>query len=417
MASGQTLLRRPLHLLVVSNTHLSTHVYGADRDWVNLLNALGPECVRVTWAGVGGAEMLRQYLDERLGARVLDLGFYPFDELFHEQMYRRRTLLNWAGIVRAYVGGLRRPLKLLSRALDGDTPDVVITNTSVVLIGAAYALRHRLPHVWSVKEFLDPTVPACRNFARLIELLSDAVVVPSEAMGKAFSPRVCVLHDGSDLAAIREGVRVERAMVLESLGLPVEQAVVAQVGGITRAKGQHVTAEAFALLAKEGRRPCSLLFLGSATPEQKNELRAALSRAPAEWQASLRFTEFGPGDFSPLAAADVVVHPSVLPDPYPNAVREALILGKPVVGTRTGGIPQLVADGETGLLIEPDDAAALAAALANLLDAPEQRARMSEAALRFADEHLDVKACKQAFRDLLFEVAGRGRRAFDKFAK
>jgi glycosyltransferase involved in cell wall biosynthesis len=371
---------------------------------VNLLNALGPERVRVTWAGVSGAQTLRRYLDGRLDTRILDLDFYPFDELFHDQMYRRRTLLNWAGIVRAYIKGLRHPLRLLSRALSEDAPDVVISNTSVVLVGAAYALRRRLPHVWCIKEFLDPSVAACRNYAWLIERLSDAVVVPSEAMAKVFSPRVRVLHDGSDLAAIRAGVHVERAQVLESLGLPVEQTVVAQVGTVSRAKGQHVTAEAFALMAKEGRRPCSLLFLGSVTPEQKDELRAALADAPAEWQACVRFAEFGPGDFSPLAAADVVVHPSVLPDPYPNAVREALILGKPVVGTRAGGIPQLIADGETGLLVEPDNASALAAALESLLDAPERRAQMGEAALRFAAERLDVNVCKQAFYDLLFEV-------------
>ena len=411
MTSGQVSLGRPLHLLVVSNTDVATHIYGADRDWVNLLNALGPERVRVTWAGLSGAEMLRRYLDARLGARFIDLGFTPFAELFHEQMYRRRTLVNWAGIVRAYVAGLRRPLKLLHDALAADPPDVVVTNTSVVLAGAAYALRRRLPHVWCVKEFLDPQVRACRGYARLIERLSDAVVVPSEAMAGAFSGRVSVLHDGSDLAAIRAGVRADRAQVLQSLGLPADRPVVAQVGAVSRAKGQHITAEAFALLAKEGRGPYSLLFLGVATPRQQEELRAALAGVPAEWQAGIRFAEFGPGDFSLLASADVVAHPSVLPDPYPNAVREALILGKPVVGSHVGGIPQLVADGETGLLVEPGDAPALAASLKSLLDSPERRARMGEAALRFAVEHLEVHACKRAFYDLLVGVLRRRRRA------
>ncbi len=410
MTSGRVSLGRPLHLLVVSNTEAATHIYGADRDWVNLLNAFGPERVRVTWAGIGGTEALRGYLDSRLDVRFVDLGFTPFAELFHDQMYRRRTLVNWAGLARGYVAGLRRPLKLLHEALAADPPDVVVTNTSVVLAGAAYALRRRLPHVWCVKEFLDPQVRACRNYARLIERLSDAVVVPSEAMAEAFGGRgrsVRVLHDGSDLATIRAGVRADRAEVLRSLGLPEDRPVVAQVGAISRAKGQHVTAEAFALLAKEGRGPYSLLFLGVATPRQKEELRAALAGAPAEWRDAVRFAEFGPGDFSLLASADVVAHPSVLPDPYPNAVREALILGKPVVGARAGGIPQLVADGETGLLVTPGDATALAASLQSLLDSPERRARMSEAALRFAAEHLEVHACKRAFDDLLEEVLRR----------
>jgi glycosyltransferase involved in cell wall biosynthesis len=189
--------------------------------------------------------------------------------------------------------------------------------------------------------------------------------------------------------------------------------VVAQVGTISHLKGQHITAKAFALLAAEGRDPCSLLFLGMAEPEEKNELLAALAGAGAGWRESVRFAEFGPGDYTYLAAADVVVHPSVLPDSYPNAVREAMVLGKPVIGTRVGGIPRLVADGETGLLVEPDDAPALAGALKSLLDSPERRARMGEAALRFAAEKLDVHACKQAFYDILVGALRRGR-AFDK---
>jgi glycosyltransferase involved in cell wall biosynthesis len=411
--AGVAAQTRPLHLLIVSNTHDSTHVYGADRDWVNLLNALGPERVRVTWAGVSGAELLRRYLDARLDVRVVNLDFYPFYELLRDHMYRRRTLLNWAGIAKVYLQGLRRPLKQLGDALADDPPDVVVTGTSIVLVGAAYALRRRLPHVWSVKEFLDPAVPACRNYARLIEKLSDAVIVPSEAIAKVFSARAHVLPDGSDLVAIRSGVRADRARALESLGLPAGQLVVAQVGTISHLKGQHITAKAFALLAAEGRDPCSLLFLGMAEPEEKNELLAALAGAGAGWRESVRFAEFGPGDYTYLAAADVVVHPSVLPDSYPNAVREAMVLGKPVIGTRVGGIPRLVADGETGLLVEPDDAPALAGALKNLLDSPERRARMGEAALRFAAEKLDVHACKQAFYDILVGALRRGR-AFDK---
>jgi hypothetical protein len=42
----------PLHLLIITNTEKGTHIQGADRDWVNLLNAQGAECVRVSWAGI-----------------------------------------------------------------------------------------------------------------------------------------------------------------------------------------------------------------------------------------------------------------------------------------------------------------------------------------------------------------------------
>ena len=60
MPNGPSIAGRPLHLLICSNTVELTYVAGADRDWVNLLNALGPSCVRVTWAGIEGTKYLRK---------------------------------------------------------------------------------------------------------------------------------------------------------------------------------------------------------------------------------------------------------------------------------------------------------------------------------------------------------------------
>lgn len=396
---------RPLHLLIVSNTEGTATISGADRDWVNILNALGPERVRVTWVGISNTESLRAHLARQLYVRFVNLHFEPFYELFHQSMYRRRSAREWPRIIAGSVKRLRRPLKLLRQAIRSDPPDIVVTNTSVVLVGTAFARRARLPHVWCVKEFLDPAVAACRRFAWFIERLSDVVIVPSAAMAGVFSERVRVLPDGNDLALTRSRAAVSsRAELLRSLRLPPEQLVIAQTGVLSWAKGQRVTARACVQLASEVQRPCSLLFLGSATRAEQEELRAILSGAPQDWQSSVRFVEYSAGDFSYLAAADVVVHPSVLPDPYPNAVREALILGKPVVGSRGGGIPELITDGLTGILVEPDDPAMLASALRKLIESSAERERIGSAARRFAETTLDINVRTEAFFQVLLSV-------------
>ena len=145
----------------------------------------------------------------------------------------------------------------------------------------------------------------------------------------------------------------------------------------------------------------SLLFLGAGKQEDKEALRHAL---PDDWQQSVRFIEFEPGDFSYLAAADIIVHPSTIPDPYPNAVREAMILGKPVIGSRSGGIPELVVDEVTGILVEPNDKPALAQALGRLIESPEMRAQMGAAGRQKASNQFDANVCKNAFEDLLLEL-------------
>ncbi len=76
--------------------------------------------------------------------------------------------------------------------------------------------------------------------------------------------------------------------------------------------------------------------------------------------------------------------PSVWPEPCPTVVMEAMAMGKPVIGSRIGGLPDLIVDGETGLLVQPGDVEALRAAIVRLLTDVDGRERMSRAALQHA---------------------------------
>src|SRR5262249_8728701 len=79
-------------------------------------------------------------------------------------------------------------------------------------------------------------------------------------------------------------------------------------------------------------------------------------------------------------AADVVVAPSVWPEPLSRVLVEAMHFGRPVVATFTGGSPEAVEDGVTGLLVRKNDAGALAEAIIALLRDPARRERMGAAA-------------------------------------
>jgi glycosyltransferase involved in cell wall biosynthesis len=80
-----------------------------------------------------------------------------------------------------------------------------------------------------------------------------------------------------------------------------------------------------------------------------------------------------------LAAADVAVLPSAWEN-FPHAAVEALAMGTPIVATRVGGVPEIVRDGENGLLVEPGDDAAFAAALERVVRDDDLRARLRAAA-------------------------------------
>jgi glycosyltransferase involved in cell wall biosynthesis len=85
------------------------------------------------------------------------------------------------------------------------------------------------------------------------------------------------------------------------------------------------------------------------------------------------------------------IAPSVLLEACATVVMEAMALGKPIVASAIGGMPDLVDHGETGLLVRPGDASALADAMQALLDDPERRERMAAAALKNV-ERLKAKA-------------------------
>jgi len=106
-----------------------------------------------------------------------------------------------------------------------------------------------------------------------------------------------------------------------------------------------------------------------------------------------------------LRALDVAVLCSER-EASPLAVLEYMAAGLPLVATRVGGIPELVEDGVTGVLVERGDAQALAAGIAGLLDSPEAARRMGEAARARQQSEFSIDAVVRRVEALYLELAG-----------
>jgi glycosyltransferase involved in cell wall biosynthesis len=173
------------------------------------------------------------------------------------------------------------------------------------------------------------------------------------------------------------------------------------LGRISSWKGQSV------LLRAVARVPDAVAVVaGDAWPGQEHH-EAALRRLAADLGIGerVRFVGFV-ADPRPLyGGADVVVVPSTRPDPLPNAALEAAAAGCCVVASRHGGLPEIIRDGETGVLVAPDDPPALAAALRRLAIDPGLGPRLGAAAAvdvaeRFAPERL-VSGVQALYDELL----------------
>jgi glycosyltransferase involved in cell wall biosynthesis len=136
-----------------------------------------------------------------------------------------------------------------------------------------------------------------------------------------------------------------------------------------------------------GERNLLLLLVGDGECRQELEtLAGELGIAPR-----VRFMGFRDDIEGILSASDLFVLSS-LTEGMPLSVLEAMAAGLPVVATRVGGVPELVTDGETGLLVAPKDPEALAAALLSLIEDRSSRLRMGRAARARIEESFSFTA-------------------------
>ena len=108
------------------------------------------------------------------------------------------------------------------------------------------------------------------------------------------------------------------------------------------------------------------------------------------------------------SAADVFVLPS-LQDNLPNTALEALACGVPIVGFDVGGIPEIVREGETGLLVPAKDVAGLRAAITSVVENKDARVRMSEAGRRDAVANYGLEIQARRYLELYTELLARAK--------
>ncbi len=189
------------------------------------------------------------------------------------------------------------------------------------------------------------------------------------------------------------------------LGLGADATCLLSVASLVRRKGVDVLIGALARLGRDGLRP--LLCVAGEGAERSALERQAIA---AGLEEGVRF--LGERDDVPdlLAACDVFVLPSRR-EGLGVAALEAMALGRPVVATRVGGLGTAVVHGRTGLLVAPDDAAELAAALATLIRDPVLRERLGRDGPLRVDEGFRadqmVEAYERIYREVIDEVGGR----------
>lgn len=181
---------------------------------------------------------------------------------------------------------------------------------------------------------------------------------------------VVVVYDGVNVRAID---KIPPADVHATFWMPKGAPVVGNVSALIPQKGQRFLIAAAARVVRDVP-DARFLIIGDG--ELRNTLEHQAKQLGLE--RHLLLTGHRRDAMALVKSLDLFVVSS-LTEGLGTAVLEAMACGRPVVATRTGGIPEIIVDGETGLLVPPHDDAALAAAIVRILRDGEQRARIAEA--------------------------------------
>jgi glycosyltransferase involved in cell wall biosynthesis len=184
-----------------------------------------------------------------------------------------------------------------------------------------------------------------------------------------------------------------RAQWRQAHGIEPRATVVTHIGRFAVQKNHALLVEAFAQVHSDA--PLYLLLVGG------GELEDAVREQVVELglQERVRFLGVRADVPAILNASDLFVLSSRW-EGNPMSVMEALAAGLPVVSTAVGGVPELVREGVTGLLVPSEDTGALACALQALVDDPARRQAMGAAARQHAIAHFDIRHTVRGYEQL-----------------
>lgn len=288
-----------------------------------------------------------------------------------------------AGQIRALVGTAIYVVRI-ARLLRRLRPDLVHTNSlKSAIYGGLAARLARVPVVWHIRDRIaDDYMSAAA--VRLVRLLARLV------------PHAVIANSNATLSTLgieeARGSVIPSPVVYDSVVAPApstapkgERLRIAMVGRLAPWKGQHVLLDAIAKAFPS--RDVDVLIVGEALfgeDAYADRLRRQCTRLGLD--DIVNFLGFQPDVPALLAGVDVLVHASVVPEPFGQVVIEGMASGLAVIASNEGGPAEIIHHGVDGLLVAPGSPEILADALTQVASDARLRHRLGVEALRRADD-------------------------------
>jgi len=352
----------------------------------------------------GGAELCLLDIAAPYRQRCL-VGLFadgPFKTLLEQRQIPVQVLMQNGLRVRKE-SGLRQGLMSLGQlapligrvATLAQNYDLIYANTQKALVvGAIASFLSRCPLVYHLHDILslDHFSRVNRRIAVSLANRATLVIANSEASRQALieaggkGDRMVVIYNGFQPDRYCQPAQ-DRETLRQAWGLE-NSFVVGHFSRLSPWKGQHILIEALAQCPPQ----VAAVLVGEALFGEEDY--ATRLRQQVEDQGlgdRVRFLGFQSDVISLMHACNLIAHTSTAPEPFGRVVVEGMLCGRPVVAANAGGAVELIEPGHTGWLTPPGDAAALAAAIRQCYEQPEEAHRRAIAAQTAASQrfHLD----------------------------
>jgi glycosyltransferase involved in cell wall biosynthesis len=279
----------------------------------------------------------------------------------------------------------------LKRRLREIGPAIVHTNSlKADILGGVAARRTGIPVVWHIRDrIVQEYLPgmATRVFRRLARWIPRHIVAISQSVLNTLHLPESFLHEKSRARVVHDGVILppHRSKIEnEALRIGI-------VGRISPWKGQHIFLRAAAQVREKF--PEARFMIIGAPLFAENDYERELHKLTEQLKLRdvVQFTGFRTDVPDLIAQLDILVHASTLGEPFGQVVAEGMAAGKAVVATAGGGVPEIILDGKSGLLVPMGDAGAMAAALLRLAGDPPLREKLGAAARQRIEEQFTIE--------------------------
>jgi glycosyltransferase involved in cell wall biosynthesis len=361
---------------------------------------------------LSGKEIVSVTLARELRARGWEIEFVTsrwgaleFHDLLDAESFTYHQLwlgfiaatLKWAPLAMT-VDQLRRwPSLVLGyrRILAWRKPDIVIhTNWHHALLLASF-LQPSRDIYWS-HELLPPTAPYRAVFGMIARRVARMVCVSRAGAG---SLKALGIEDAK-LAVVNNGVAFDAEPPPPKPAKPLRLGI---VGQIAPWKGHEDVVAALAILRTAGKE-ATLTIFGRGEPGFVETLQAqAASLGVAD---RIRLGGFVSRKSDIYEAIDVCVVPSRFEEPFATSALEAALFGRPVIAAAVGGLPEIVEDHETGLLVRPACPDSLAQAICAFVRSPDMVVSMGRTARLRAQDRFSASRFGRTFAELIEGVVG-----------